>query len=70
MAIINKINIDDYVERNDNRLHFIKCKFEDLPTTAKNVSVFIDNNVLYFVDNETIPRISSEIIFDNNITLY
>ena len=64
MATAAKIN--DYIERNDNRLHFIKCKFEDLPTTA----IFIDNNVLYFVDNETIPRTSSEIIFDNNITLY
>lgn len=64
------IRINDIIERNDNRLHFVKCKFEDLPTTAKNVSVFLDNNVLYFVDNETIPRTSSEIIFDNNITLY
>ena len=64
------IRINDIIERNDNRLHFVKCKFEDLPTTAKNVSVFIDNNVLYFVDNDTIPRTSSEIIFDNNITLY
>lgn len=63
------IRINDYIERNDNRLHFVKCKFEDLPTTAKNVSVFIDNNVLYFVDNDTIPR-NSEIIFDDNIILY
>ena len=68
MATAARIN--DYIERNDNRLHFIKCKFEDLPTTAKSVSIFIDDNVIYFVDNETIPRTSSEIIFDNNITLY
>lgn len=67
MATTARIN--DYIERNDNRLHFVKCKFEDLPTTAKNVSIFIDNNVLYFVDNDTIPR-NSKIIFDNNITLY
>lgn len=67
MATTARIN--DYIERNDNRLHFVKCKFEDLPTTAKYVSIFIDDNVLYFVDNDTIPR-NSKIIFDNNITLY
>lgn len=49
------IKIDNYIERNDNRLHFIKCKFEDLPTTAKYVSIFIDDNIVYFVDNDTIP---------------
>lgn len=64
------IRINDIIERNDNRLHFVKCNFEDLPTTAKNVSVFLDDNVLYFVDNDTIPRNSSEIIFDNSVTLY
>lgn len=61
------IKINDYIERNDNRLHFVKCKFEDLPTTAKDVSIFIDDNVIYFVDNDTIPRQYTKIIPDNSI---
>ena len=65
MATTARIN--DYIERNDNRLHFVKCKFEDLPTTAKDVSIFIDDNVIYFVDNDTIPRQYTKIISDNSI---
>lgn len=64
------IKINDYIERNDNRLHFVKCKFEDLPSTAKDVSIFIDDNVIYFVDNDTIPRQYERIIPNDQITLY
>lgn len=64
------IRINDYIERNDNRLHFVKCKFEDLPSTAKDVSIFIDDNVIYFVDNDTIPRQYERIIPNDQITLY
>ena len=70
MAVINKINIDDSINRENDRLHFIKCKFEDLPTTAKYVSIFIDDNIIYFVDNDTIPRQYTKIISDDNIALY
>lgn len=65
-----EIKLNKGIKINDNRLHFVKCKFEDLPFNAKDVSVFIDDNVIYFVDNDTIPRTNSEIIFDNSITLY
>ena len=64
------IKINDYIDRNSNRLHFVKCKFEDLPTTAKDVSIFIDDNVIYFVDNDTIPRQYERIIPSDQITLY
>ena len=64
------IKINDYIERNDNRLHFVKCKFEDLPSTAKDVSIFIDDNVIYFVDNDTIPHQYERIIPNDQITLY
>ena len=64
------IKINDYIERNDNRLHFVKCKFEDLPTTAKNVSIFIDDNIIYFVDNDTIPHQYERIIPTDQISLY
>ena len=64
------IKVNDYIERNDNRLHFVKCKFEDLPTTAKDVSIFIDDNVIYFVDNDTIPRQYERIIPNDQISLY
>lgn len=60
----------DYIERNDNRLHFVKCKFEDLPTTTKDVSIFIDGNTIYFVDNDTIPRQYERIIPSDQISLY
>ena len=70
MAIANKMNINDYVDRNSNRLHFVKCKFEDLPTTAKDVSIFIDDNIIYFVDNDTIPHQYERIIPTDQISLY
>ena len=70
MAIANKMNINDYIDRSSNRLHFVKCKFEDLPSTAKDVSIFIDDNVIYFVDNDTIPRQYERIIPNDQITLY
>ena len=50
------VNHYDYIDRSSNRLHFVKCKFEDLPSTAKDVSIFIDDNIIYFVDNDTIPN--------------
>jgi hypothetical protein len=37
------------------KIEFIKCKFEDLPIGYKGVSVFMKDNKLFFVDNETIP---------------
>ncbi len=64
MAITVK---NDYIDRDSDRLHFVKCKFEDLPTTAKDVSIFIDGNVIYFVDNNTIPRQYERIILKNEI---
>ena len=70
MAIANKMNINDYVDRSSNRLHFIKCKFEDLPSTAKDVSIFIDDNIIYFVDNDTIPHQYERIIPTDQISLY
>ena len=70
MAIANKMNINDYVDRSSNRLHFVKCKFEDLPTTAKDVSIFIDDNIIYFVDNDTIPHQYERIIPSDQISLY
>ena len=70
MAIANKMNINDYVDRSSNRLHFVKCKFEDLPTTAKDVSIFIDDNIIYFVDNDTIPHQYERIIPTDQISLY
>lgn len=70
MAIANKMNINDYVDRSSNRLHFVKCKFEDLPSTAKDVSIFIDDNIIYFVDNDTIPHQYERIIPTDQISLY
>lgn len=70
MAIASKMNINDYIDRSSNRLHFVKCKFEDLPTTAKDVSIFIDDNVIYFVDNDTIPHQYERIIPTDQISLY
>lgn len=71
--VVNKDYVDGKITFNnytDNRVQFIKCKFEDLPTTAKDVSIFIDNNVIYFVDNDTIPRQYTKIIPDDSIALY
>lgn len=68
--IVNGMNINDYVDRSSNRLHFVKCKFEDLPTTAKDVSIFIDDNIIYFVDNDTIPHQYERIIPTDQISLY
>ena len=64
------IKINDYIDRSSNRLHFVKCKFEDLPSTAKDVSIFIEDNIIYFVDNDTIPHQYERIIPNDQITLY
>ena len=68
--VVNGLNINDYIDRSSNRLHFVKCKFEDLPTTAKDVSIFIDDNIIYFVDNDTIPHQYERIIPTDQISLY
>ena len=48
------------------KIEFIKCKFEDLPIGYKGVSVFIKDNKIFFVDNETIPFQYDRIIEEND----
>lgn len=60
--IDGKITFNDYT---DNRVQFIKCDFVDLPSTAKEVSIFADNNIIYFVRNDTIPHFYTRIIEDD-----
>ncbi len=44
---------DQYYD--DDRVRFIKCRFEDLPIGCKDVSIFMKDNTIFFVDNDTIP---------------
>lgn len=53
-----------------NSLQFRKCRFEDLSFSAKDVSIFIDDNIIYFVDNDTIPHQYERIIPNDQISLY
>lgn len=57
------------IVRNDyedsDRVQFIKCKFEDLPTDCIDVSIFMRGNTVYFVDNNTIPHQYERIISKN-----
>ena len=57
-----KLTFHDYT---DNRVQFFKCDFENLPSTAREVSIFADGNNIYFVRNDTIPHFYTRIIEDD-----
>ena len=66
--VVNRDYVDGKIAFNnytDNRVQFIKCDFIDLPSTAKEVSIFMDDNIVYFVRNDTIPHQYIRIIEDD-----